>query len=76
MECLRKEDTRGDWDSLKDTLKYTEENNLYKRKGTKPAKKPTAKRPRKTKDGGSSGGILINERANAQLKGDVSADQG
>ena len=60
--------------SLKDTLKYIKENNLYKKRGTEPAKKPTVKRPRKTKEGGSSGGILINERAEAQLKGDVSAE--
>ena len=29
------------------------------------------KRPRKTKEGGSSGGILINEVVNARVKGDV-----
>ena len=88
--------------SLKDTLKYIKEKNLYKKKGnatkgllswskevvkprpknvkleeppkTEGAGKHRAKRPRKTKEGGSSGGILINERAEAQLKGDVSAE--
>jgi hypothetical protein len=47
--------------SLKDTLKHIKENNLYKKKGE--TKKPTVKRPRKqtTKEGGSSGGILIQE---------------
>ena len=61
--------------SLKDTLTYIKQNNLYKKKGaTEQAKPPTVKRPRKTKEGGSSGGILINERAEAQLKGDVIAE--
>jgi len=57
--------------TLKDTLKYIKENNLYKKKGE--TKKPTVKRPRKTKEGGSSGGILINEVVEARTKGDVVA---
>jgi hypothetical protein len=101
--------------SLKDTLKYIKENNLYKKKGkaTTTAKKSRAprppsamaprpwaegvikpkesktddvkpedtkiegsgyhktKKPRKTKEGGSSGGILINEVVEARSKGDV-----
>ena len=61
--------------SLKDTLKHIKDHNLYKKKGaTEQVKPPTVKRTRKTKEGGSSGGILINERANAQLQGDVKAE--
>jgi hypothetical protein len=61
--------------SLKDTLKYIKENNLYKRKGatTKPETQ-TVKRTRKTKEGGSSGGILIKEVVDARTKGDVGAE--
>jgi hypothetical protein len=36
--------------------------------------KTRTKRTRKTKEGGSSGGILIAERAEAQLQGDVRAE--
>jgi hypothetical protein len=60
--------------SLKDALKHIKENNLYKKKGaTDNVKQPTVKRPRKTKEGGSSGGILIDEVAKARTKGDVVA---
>ena len=58
--------------SLKDTLKYIKEHNLYKRKG-ETAKQTTTKRTRKTKEGGSSGGILINEVVNERTAGDVVA---
>ena len=58
--------------SLKDTLKHIKENNLYKKKGAE-AKPPAVKRPRKTKEGGSSGGILINEVVKARTDGDVMA---
>jgi hypothetical protein len=57
--------------SLKDTLQYIKQNNLYKKKGE--TKKPTVKRPRKTKEGGSSGGILIKEVVDERTKGDVVA---
>ena len=63
--------------SLKDTLKHIKEHNLYKKKGAtaKPsASTTTAKRPRKTKEGGSSGGILIKEVVDARTKGDVVAE--
>jgi hypothetical protein len=61
--------------SLKDTLKYIKEHNLYKRKGeTVKAEPQKVKKPRKIKEGGSSGGILINEVAKARTKGDVSAE--
>jgi hypothetical protein len=57
--------------SLKDTLTYIKQNNLYKKKGE--TKQPTVKRPRKTKEGGSSGGILIKEVVDERTKGDVVA---
>jgi hypothetical protein len=45
--------------SLKDTLKYIKDHNLYKRKGEAAKAEPQkVKKPRKTKEGGSSGGIL------------------
>ena len=57
--------------SLKDTLKYIKENNLYKRKGTTAVPEPQKpKRTRRTKEGG----VLIDERAEAQLQGDVKAE--
>jgi hypothetical protein len=61
--------------SLKDTLKHIKENNLYKREGvtTKPEQQKP-KKPRKTKEGGSSGGILINEVVRERVKGDVVAE--
>jgi hypothetical protein len=59
--------------SLKDTLKHIKENNLYKKKEGG-AKQPTVKRPRKTREGGSSGGILINEVVDARTKGDLKAE--
>jgi hypothetical protein len=61
--------------SLKDTLKHIKEHNLYKKKGSdaKPEVKTTVKRPRKTREGGSSGGILIDEVVKARTKGDVVA---
>jgi hypothetical protein len=46
---------------------------LYKRKGDT-AKPATTKRPRKTKEGGSSGSILIKEVVDARTKGDLKAE--
>jgi len=59
--------------SLKDTLKHIKEHNLYKRKG-ETAKPTTTKRTRKTKKGGASGGILINEVVKERTAGDVVAE--
>jgi hypothetical protein len=56
-------------------LKYIKDYNLYKRKGEAAKAEPQkVKKPRKTKEGGSSGGILINEVAKARTSGDVIAE--
>ena len=60
--------------SLKYTLVYIKQNNFYKKKGTTEKVKPTVKQPRTTKEGGSSGGILINEVVKERVAGDVKAE--